>query len=82
MDVLKVIRMECPHCKQELTVQPYFSNIHIRVEEAFCEFEKEYIAHALATTLCPYCGNKVEQVCETPIYRDDIIGLAVRRVKH
>ena len=75
--MLKVI---CPHCKNEQTLKFYIYDVRILAEDnPMAGSGKDYIASAIGKTICPTCGEDIRQHFKNVIYRDDIIDLATRR---
>ena len=77
----RLINFTCYHCKQDFTIQPYFSMPRIYTNEDHLAMKEYYTARTIAKAICPYCGVVNELSCENEIFYDDIINLAIRRYK-
>ena len=76
----RMINVTCWHCKEDITIEPYFSNVSIYHTDGI-DGPVVHTARTVANAICPYCGERIAEVCETPIYHSDIIDLAIRRCK-
>ena len=77
----RLINFTCTHCKQDFTIQPYFSTPRIYIHEEPLSLNEYFTARTIAKAVCPYCGTVNELSCENEIFYDDIIDLAIRRHK-
>ena len=77
----RLINFTCHHCKEDFTIQPYFSKPRIYTLEDPLAMSEYYTAQTVAKAICPYCGTVNELLCRNEIFRDDIIDLAIRRYK-
>ena len=78
---MRKINIKCHKCKEDFITQPYFSNISLtRCEGPMVPYEC-HKARAIANAICPNCGERNAEVCETDVFRDEIIELAIRRHK-
>lgn len=81
---MRKINIKCYKCKEDFTTEPYFSNISLtRYEGPAQNWEGAtyYKARVIANAICPRCGERNAEVCETDVFREDIIDLAIRRHK-
>ena len=77
----RLINFTCTHCKQDFTIQPYFSKPRIYIHEEPLTMQEHYVARIEAKAVCPYCGVVNETACENEIFNKDIVDLAIRRYK-
>lgn len=78
---MRKINIKCYRCKEDFVTEPYFSNISLtRYEGPMLSCEAEfYKARVIANAICPRCGERNAEVCETDVFKSDIIDLAIRR---
>jgi hypothetical protein len=77
----RLINFTCTYCKEDFTIQPYFSKPRIYTSEDSLAMKEYYTARTVAKAVCPCCGTVNELSCENEIFCDDIIDLAIRRYK-
>ena len=77
----KIINIKCIQCKEEFTIEPYFCNTDIYYRDDGYAGTRRYFAHTVAKAICPYCGELNGQVCESEIYKEDMLDLAIRRYR-
>ena len=77
----RTINIICFGCKKDFTTEPYYCNIDICTQEDPKNGNRHYIARTVARAICPCCGETNEQICESEIFRHDILDLAIRRYK-
>ena len=75
----KIIQIKCFNCKEDFTIQPYFSKPRIYTNEDPLAMKEYYTARVVAKAVCPDCGTVNELSCENDIFSEDIINLATRR---
>jgi hypothetical protein len=76
-----MITITCKHCKNEITVPMYFSDVKITNESYMALDAVEYRAIATGKAICPLCGNEVREICSNVFSRQDIIDFATKRYK-
>lgn len=80
---MRKINIKCYKCKEDFTTEPYFSNTSLTRYEGplQCSETEYYRARTIANAICPRCGGTNAEVCETDVFKSDIIDLAIRRHK-
>ena len=74
-----MITITCNHCKNEITVPMYFSDVKITNESYMTFNTVEYRAIAAGKAICPMCGNEVREVFSNVFSSQDIIDFATKR---
>ena len=77
----QIININCFACKENFVTEPYYCNTDIYTQEDPKNGSRYYTARTIAKAICPNCGETNAQVCESTIYKQDIIDLAIRRHK-
>ena len=77
----QIINITCHGCKKDFITEPYFCNTDIYTQEDPKNGSRYHVARTVAMAICPNCGETNGQVCESTIYRHDIVDLAIQRYK-
>ena len=77
-----MLKIKCTRCKMESTINMYFHNQEIHVQEDPCMMTREYIARVHGHAICPVCGAEIFEHFSCPISYSDIVDLALRREVH
>ena len=78
---MRKINIKCFKCREDFITEPYFSNISLTRYEELNTLQEYHKARVIANAICPRCGERNAEVCETDVFRDEIIELAIRRHK-
>jgi hypothetical protein len=73
---IKMKKVKCDHCKEEVRVSLYFYGALITMEEDAVYQSKEYRAVVNGKAICPYCGSEINKTFSKCINTGDIIDLA------
>lgn len=74
-----MITITCNHCRNEITVPMYFSDVRI-TNASYMKFDEvEYRAMATGRAICPRCGSEVKEICSNVFSKQDIIDFATKR---
>lgn len=74
-----MIRIVCPNCKEEISVNMYFYNPYIIKESEILSDREDYQATVRGKAICPMCGMEVEKQFTSTIYTSEIIQLALKQ---
>ena len=75
------INITCFGCKENFITEPYYCNTDIFTQENPKSGHRYHIARTVAMAICPRCGETNGQVCESEIFKQDVVDLATRRYK-
>lgn len=78
---MRKINIKCCECGEDFITEPYFSNVSLIRCEELNTLREYHKARTIANAICPRCGERNAEVCETDVFRDEIIDLAIRRHK-
>ena len=74
-----MITITCNHCRNEITVPMYFSDVKI-TSGAYMPYDTvDYRAVATGRAICPVCGHEVNEICSNLFSKQDIIDFATKR---
>ena len=79
--MIRTINITCFGCKENFITEPYYCNIDIHTTDDPKSGRRYHTARTVARATCPRCGETNEQICESEIFKQDILDLAIRRYK-
>ena len=73
---IKMNKVKCTNCKEEVSVNLYFYGAFINVHEDPARLTRDYEATVCGSAICPCCGAEIHKAFKKSINIEDIIRLA------
>ena len=71
------MKMICDMCKNKIDAVPFVYEHSIITNLCPISYNKEYVTHVKAKTICPVCGSTIIKTYEGELTKSDIEALAL-----